>query len=181
MLASRGYQVCAQLQNQELRSTLRFIPRKPKKELRQQARKAAESSSVLTIESRASATVEEMKRDLDLVRTILRSIEEAPAGEVISGFQIEGHDEIEIGEHLRLLIDAGFIKGEASRTRSGYLLGIRGLTWNGHEFLDAARSDSLWALAKEKVIKPLGGVALDVLFAWLKAESKKQLGLTEPK
>jgi len=51
------------------------------------------------------------------------------------------------------------------------------LTWNGHEFLDAARNEGVWSKAKEK-LKSIGGdVPLDVVKAVLIEITKRQLGL----
>ena len=43
------------------------------------------------------------------------------------------------------------------------------LTWQGHEFLDAARNDTIWRKAKKKVLETTGGLAFDVLKAALLA------------
>ncbi len=40
----------------------------------------------------------------------------------------------------------------------------------GCDFLDAARSDTLWAKAKTSVIKPSASWTFDLLKEWLKAE-----------
>jgi len=37
------------------------------------------------------------------------------------------------------------------------------LTWDGHEFLDAARNPSLWERAKCTALKQTGGLSLEVL------------------
>jgi DNA-binding transcriptional ArsR family regulator len=52
-----------------------------------------------------------MKRAIELVRTLLKQIEDAQAGEIINGITTDGYDEREVGEHLRPLADAGFIDG----------------------------------------------------------------------
>jgi hypothetical protein len=37
------------------------------------------------------------------------------------------------------------------------------LTWEGHEFLDAARKDSLWQKAKALVLEKTGGASLELI------------------
>lgn len=119
-----------------------------------------------------------MKRNFDLVREILSAIEEAPPGRIIDGLNVDGFSPEEIGEHAILLQEAGLIEADIRRTRSPkkpYLVIIRGLTWKGHDFLAASRDDTIWNLAKEKLIKPAGAMTFDVLLDWLKAEAKKKL------
>lgn len=54
---------------------------------------------------------------------------------------------------------------------------LQKMTWAGHDFLDSMRDDTIWKKAQEKVLKPIGGVAFDVLKEWLKAEMRSKLGL----
>ncbi len=53
-----------------------------------------------------------MKRDPNLVRSILLDIEASPPGKPIFGFQYEGRDEAEVLEHVQLMLDANFIDGK---------------------------------------------------------------------
>lgn len=50
---------------------------------------------------------------------------------------------------------------------------IKRLTWEGHEFLDAARNDTTWRKAKDKFLKPAGAWTFSLLLEFLKAEAKK--------
>lgn len=119
-----------------------------------------------------------MKRDLDLCRTILLTIESQPHG-FADELHIDGYSEEQIGYHVYLLGEAGLLKTSVCTvmdSHSPQALPIN-LTWDGHEFLDASKDNSLWEKAKAKVIKPAGGVAFDLLLEWLKAEAKQRLGL----
>ena len=49
------------------------------------------------------------------------------------------------------------------------------MTWQGHEFLDSARSDSVWHTAKEKMLKPGISWTFGLLSEALKALAKQQL------
>jgi len=76
-----------------------------------------------------------------------------------------------------LLIEAGFVKGSIVPDRRG---GVRGasmsrLTWEGHDFLDAARNDTIWNKAKEKVLKPGLSWTFSMLLEYLKAEAHAQM------
>jgi hypothetical protein len=53
-----------------------------------------------------------MKRDFDLIRHILKDIEEMKAGEYRQEFSYSGYDAATVYNHIGLLIDAGLIKGQ---------------------------------------------------------------------
>ena len=107
-----------------------------------------------------------MKRDLDLIRKILLKIEDSNVDEALTNIQIEGHEHDETAYHISLLKSAGFIEGEilyeiGSVVPSAYM--IFGMTWEGHDFLDACRNEGIWVKAKEK-LKTVGDeVPLEVL------------------
>lgn len=121
-----------------------------------------------------------MKRNLDLIRTILRDIEKKPDGSTY--FEIRPPEGVEMSTfmaHLELLIDAGFIKGKVGE----YALRsyeINRLTWQGHEFLDATRDDALWSKAKKKVTGEAMSWTISLLLEYLKQEVRTRLGLPIP-
>jgi hypothetical protein len=120
-----------------------------------------------------------MKRDLDLIRKLLLAMEAREHAFVQEELSIEDYTEEQIGFHVYLLGEAGLAKvGENTHilSKSPSALPLH-LTWAGYEFLEAAKDETLWGKAKEKVIKPAGGVAFGVLVEWLKAEAKAKLGL----
>jgi hypothetical protein len=120
-----------------------------------------------------------MKRDLDLIRKILLALEEHEHGFAPEELVIEGYSEEQIGFHIYLIGEAGLAKvAESARVNdpSPKAFAVN-LTWAGYEFLESAKDDNLWGKAKEKVIKPAGGVAFGVLLEWLKAEARAKLGL----
>ncbi|WP_372165323.1 DUF2513 domain-containing protein [Xanthomonas euvesicatoria] len=126
-----------------------------------------------------------MKRDDDLIRTLLLNIEARHHGESLWGTDVSpiGANEATVGEHLRLLIDAGFIRGLShSGIDTLHLVPgnfqIDGLKWEGHEFLNTIRSDEVWNKTKNK-IKSIGGSVSTTIMAQVAAAiSKSMLGLT---
>lgn len=121
-----------------------------------------------------------MKRDLDLIRKILLAMEAREHAFVQDKLAIDGHTEEQVGFHIYLLGEAGLAKVAEhteleSQSPSAFPLH---LTWEGYEFLEAAKDETLWGKAKSVVIKPAGGVAFGVLVEWLKAEAKTRLGLS---
>ena len=90
-----------------------------------------------------------MKRDLDLIRTILTTLENqnSTIADVLS---IEGYDDGLVAFHVNLLIDAGLIKGIQGEELGGIITAMAGsITWNGYEFLDASRNKDIWEKAKK--------------------------------
>jgi hypothetical protein len=122
-----------------------------------------------------------MKRDMDLIRNILLCLEESPDTVVsASNFGIDGHTGKEISYHLTLMSQADLVRGEHVVVFSGSSWVSLMLTWKGHEFLDAARDDTVWAKVKGAAAGA-GGIAFDVvkslLVAYLKERASSLLGL----
>lgn len=103
-----------------------------------------------------------MKRDMDLIRKILLHVEKCDNLQ----FAIVGYEEQCIAYHVRLLVEAELLHAVALTCLDGKIVlqecGHTGLTWAGHEFLEASRDDGLWAKAKQAT-SSTGGIVLDVL------------------
>jgi hypothetical protein len=112
-----------------------------------------------------------MKRDMDLVRRICFAVEDLAPNEYLQG--LEGVDNEVFAGHVELMADAGLIIGNAGRVLGPSSPLAEALTWAGHDFADAARSDTLWTKAKEVVIRPGASFTFDVLREWLKNEISK--------
>lgn len=80
-----------------------------------------------------------MKRDLDLVRSILPEIESWPHNIHDQSIAIEGYSHEDVTYNAFLLHDAGYIEAIVSKAMAGNSIYPTQLTWNGHEFLDEAR------------------------------------------
>lgn len=116
-----------------------------------------------------------MKRDMDLMRDILFWLEEHD-----SGFpEIPGKEEQEIGYHCHLLKEAGLIAAANSTCMEDVLPQAlpTSLTSKGHDFIDAARSKTVWSTVKDKVMTTTGGVSIAILTELLKEETKRRVGL----
>lgn len=89
-----------------------------------------------------------MQRDMDLVRQILLEVEQKIGALDAKEIEIEGAEPNTVNYHVGLLVDAGLLRAEnvTSMGRLEYL--VQGLTWEGHEFLDASRNSQIWEKAK---------------------------------
>jgi len=103
-----------------------------------------------------------MKRDIDLARQLLLDIEARGADCSVSVLRTAADHQSEdrVRYHLRLLIDAGYLK-EIDRTTNG--VPCLRLTDAGHELIELTRSESRWRHAKRACHEHTGGVSLTVI------------------
>jgi hypothetical protein len=102
-----------------------------------------------------------MKRDLDLIRNILIKMEESP-GPFFGGelkFQDKSHDEVHF--HLKLMRDAGLIHAEDLSGMDSIEFFPLHITWEGYEFLEAAKDDARWNEVKSKM-STIGGFVYEI-------------------
>jgi hypothetical protein len=119
-----------------------------------------------------------MKRDFDLIRRILIDIENLPAGGTLDRLSYPDYDQATINQHVALLLNEKIITGllhDSFQGIDGFF--VTGLTWKGHDFIDAARDESIWAKANNTVLKSTVAFTFDLLLEWLKHEAKQSLGL----
>lgn len=106
-----------------------------------------------------------MKRDWDLVRRILFEIEEREdaLGPGWINLEMEGHSDEKVSYHIMLLDEAGLIDAQNLTSSSAFEWQPKRLTWNGHEFLEAARDDTRWERAKKLVREKTGSLTFTAL------------------
>lgn len=124
-----------------------------------------------------------LHRDMDLIRTLLLEIESGktyfditPSLDPAAIEALPNPRETRIrGEHLHLLGSAGLIEIDVENRATGQLV-VRGLTWQGHEFLDDIRDPDIWRKTKERA-KSISSVGVSFLWEIAKAEIRSKLGL----
>lgn len=103
-----------------------------------------------------------MKRDLDLIRTILLRLEASEERE-IDPTPPEGCGRERFEYHLEILVDAGYIEvGNLVETYEGKSYLKCRLTWDGQDYLNAVRDSSVWNKVKEEAAR-LEGVPVAVI------------------
>ena len=110
-----------------------------------------------------------MTRDFDLVRSLLVDLEKE--GEEI---YVEHEHGAEVIHQLLIMRDAGFIEAEDRGFGEVY---VRRLTWEGHDFLDSVRDDTVWNKTKSKVSKSVGSASLEVVRAVADGITRSIIGL----
>ena len=106
-----------------------------------------------------------MKRDLSLVREILLAIELNESTQGTIRLDMPGHDPELVSYHVKILSSAGLLDATDLSTMDGFEWAPRSLTWEGHEFLDAARNDTVW----NRAMSTLKDKATSVPFEIVKA------------
>ena len=104
-----------------------------------------------------------MKRDMDLVRQILLEIEKQPFSGGWIDLSIEGHTPEGISYHVMILHEAGLVEALDLSSSGNIKWKPTSLTWEGHEFLEAARDNFRWKKATSTVLEKAGGITFGVL------------------
>lgn len=96
-----------------------------------------------------------MKRDMDLVRLILLKIEEEYQVTAIYNLEIDGYCMESVAYHCQILHEAGLISAYNAQYADDQIwgFGVGSLTWEGHDFLDKIRDNSLWNKVKRTIAK----------------------------
>lgn len=91
-----------------------------------------------------------MKRDMDLVRSILLAFENDGSRRHGKTILAELADDDQINMHLDLLEDAGFLEAKVFRPVKGGVSIHSGwrVTWEGHEFIEKIRDPEIWKKTK---------------------------------
>lgn len=147
-----------------------FMENTPKKKATPDMRKSAALTQPKTMKGVA------MKRDADLIRLIALKVESLKPRKELSG--IDGIDNECFIHNVQLMLDAGLVEAKVYPRNlffSEPSATVTRLTWSGCDFLDAARSESLWNKAKQSVIAPTASWTFDILKDWLKAEIRSGL------
>lgn len=112
-----------------------------------------------------------MKRNMDLIREILLQVEANTDGNIV--LDLPDYQANEIGRHVELMIERGLVEGTTLSSRDGpaheilsYVIGR--MTWDGYEFLEVARDDTLWKKAKFICVEKTGGLAFEQFLECLK-------------
>jgi hypothetical protein len=119
-----------------------------------------------------------MKREIELVRLILLALE---GDDEARSHSEETYAKDVRAYHVQLMLDADLVEGQVLRDANGvpadYCV-IR-MTWDGHDFLDAARDETLWVRAKQQVLKAGVSWTFELLKEWLKSEASRRLSQAE--
>ncbi len=114
-----------------------------------------------------------MKRDMDLIRTLLLCLERD------STLEAEGRSKEEILYHVYLLDDAGFVNANITRDSKNQVAFVQvwEITWAGHEFLDMVRDEGTMRNALLEMAKAAGTFTVGLLKEYIEAQARRKLGI----
>jgi len=119
-----------------------------------------------------------MQRDTDLVRQILLDLEARGSYADWLDIDIEAYSPEQVDYHLELLVEAGFIRVSATGRELARGHPLR-LTWEGHELLDAVRSEDRWG-AVRALSDRAGGLPFATIRAALVEMAQREAGKDLP-
>ena len=111
-----------------------------------------------------------MKRDWEIIRAILLKLEEASSPNTnLTPDDLGQYPEQEVAYNMRLLDQAGYIKGKFLESKSGdgaiHAAIVMHMTSYGHELLDTIRNDTVWTKTKDTVKSKGLDMTFDVVIA----------------
>jgi len=111
---------------------------------------------------------------MDVIRLLLLQLE----GDEKAAEKLKAYDEPVVVYNAALLVDSGLVEGSVARggDNNPEAVAMSHMTWAGHDFLDAARDETLWKKAKQTVMKPAASFTFEIVKEYLKAEVRKHLG-----
>ena len=106
-----------------------------------------------------------MRRDMDLVRSILLQADAADGPLDMGDIDAYGLTEDELAYHIELMRERGLLSATIRRACGGAVVSCRvdALTWDGQDMLDAMRSNRVWARARRAIAESVGTATFDVV------------------
>ncbi|NHE57940.1 DUF2513 domain-containing protein [Cyclobacterium plantarum] len=115
-----------------------------------------------------------MKRDLELIKKILLELEKDQSPFDWKSFEYA--DKISYCYHIKLLWQADLIEAIDMSSKGNPDWAPICLTWQGHEFLEAAKNDKAWDKVKSTTISEGVSMPFSVLKELLLITIKTELG-----
>ena len=104
-----------------------------------------------------------MKRDLDLVRDILKAVEKKSNEYDYEMLLLENWSPDLVRYNIGLLEQAGYIEATKAGGEADFSWFVKTMTNDGHDFLDHVRSDTLFNAAKEFAKNATGTITMNMI------------------
>ncbi|MBZ5629633.1 MAG: DUF2513 domain-containing protein [Acidobacteriia bacterium] len=109
---------------------------------------------------------------MDLIRTIPLEVENFPNQQWRTS-NLPNHSQAAVCYNVQMAQEAGLLEARVHPTVAHFV--VSRLTYQGHEFLDAARDHTRWAKAKDTVLNSAGALTLEALKIALGALMKEAI------
>lgn len=104
-----------------------------------------------------------MKRDWEIIREILLKAEALEPGKTLRPESFEENSIQTIAYHLSLMQEAGLVHCTVIEISGGIHFELYRLTWEGHEFLDSTRDDTVWRNIKSTILSKSSNMSFDII------------------
>lgn len=113
-----------------------------------------------------------MKRDIELIRLIL--LREQTGGTLVD---LSGYDAAAISYNSVLAIEAGLLRGQIFHEGGSPIAipNVNGITWAGHDFLDATRDSRIWKKVRNRALAL--GTTWDLLREYIDDQARQRLDM----
>ena len=117
---------------------------------------------------------------MDIIRAILLTVKNCDE-QTVQIIKLDEYPQKAVNSHIYLLVQAGFIIATDMRSPSPSSsepdwLQIE-LTWDGHDFIDDAQDEEVWAQVKQAVAEKGGNVSLAIISGLILSFTKQSFGL----
>ena len=107
-----------------------------------------------------------MKRDLDLVRSILIAVEKAGGPVDANDLVTKGNDYAKVSYHIMLMTNRGLLDLQSFQQDANHDvidLQVAGITWDGQDYLDAIRDRNVWAKTRKVLADSVSSTTFGVV------------------
>lgn len=104
-----------------------------------------------------------MRRDMDLIRHILRLTADADDAMETDCLATDVYTQRQVDYHVAIMREAGLLDVETREYKSGTRRSILGLTWAGQDYLAAVEDSTVWKRTKDTVARTVGSTTLAVI------------------
>lgn len=120
-----------------------------------------------------------MKRDMDLVRSILIELSEASGELDAKAFVDDEHDFQNVAYHFDIMNQAGLIESSVHKAFGGEYVSASAeqLTWMGNDFLASISKNDIWKQVKLEIAKKSVDAPFSVVAALATKICASQFGL----
>lgn len=90
-----------------------------------------------------------MKRDMELIRKILITIEYSNQTQGLILLKFDGYSDDQISYHVKILYEQGIIEAIDCSSMTEFEWRAKGLMWEGHDYIDAISDEARWQKVKD--------------------------------
>jgi len=110
-----------------------------------------------------------MKRNMELIRKILITIEESDVTQGWVPLDFEEYPDDEVSYHVKILFERGIIDATNCSSMNSFSWKAKCITWDGHDFIEAIRDDGRWEEVKDWIKSAGKNLTIETIIIAVKA------------